>query len=677
MAVPVIRQISTFDAAKDYVVTIDWTGTISETRLVIYETKTNVLMYDASQTTTTGTHTIQANTLTNGGKYYMMAYITDAYGAESGSSVSTFFACFASPTFSMLGVPETISSQSLTVRASYTQTQGRELMSWQFYLYDSGQKLLSYSNAIHSGDMSYTYKGLENHTSYYVECKGTTVDNMQISTGKYPVTVSIENDGNYVLLEAENEPLRGRVKYTAKVINILPCTEGVELDDGYADARTTELAYCNGFEINGDFLLKTRLIGGQNRSNNTPLVIISDADYDDSINISMVKNANGFTSFVLTVTVDGVSSIGNTDYYDIPNLASTMMALARIGNAYSLYLIDLSVYEIGGELATEATELIHTEAGDQIATCVVDYIDAPIVTVTASGAPAYTYLSVNNAEYDYLYVTRNAEENPVVPPPSNWDNDTILYANYDNSLSASNLDFVAENIDYILIKRRDAEDDSKWITIYVKPINESGDLSFVGYDYNVAAQKSYYYALVPISDGSVENSYFIINRPVDVMFDGVFISEIDAVYGTMVNTICDVTRNAPSAIAELINNKYGKYTSNTIANYDTGTCTGDFVRMEDECTSSGTYFEILGGYPYRKEFVDFLTDRKPKILKYETGAIWLVNIIGAPTNSASNQYLPDVRTLSFEWAETGDYMSEKDLYYAGLSDVPPEWWSNN
>ncbi len=77
--------------------------------------------------------------------------------------------------------------------------------------------------------------------------------------------------------------------------------------------------------------------------------------------------------------------------------------------------------------------------------------------------------------------------------------------------------------------------------------------------------------------------------------------------------------------------------------------------------------------PYQRELVDILSDRKPKLLKNMDGRIWLVKIETPINDTAESTY--NNRKITFTWTEIGDYKSEEDMYYSGLSDVTEEFWN--
>lgn len=114
----------------------------------------------------------------------------------------------------------------------------------------------------------------------------------------------------------------------------------------------------------------------------------------------------------------------------------------------------------------------------------------------------------------------------------------------------------------------------------------------------------------------------------------------------------------------------------TNANYDTGTCRGSFVPVaeDDECKLAYDSKFDYQRIKHQKEFMDFISDGIPKILKLPDGRMWIIQVTPNPTDTANQVY--NNREISFSWVEVGDVNSEEDLYYLGLSEVSSEWWNN-
>ena len=117
---------------------------------------------------------------------------------------------------------------------------------------------------------------------------------------------------------------------------------------------------------------------------------------------------------------------------------------------------------------------------------------------------------------------------------------------------------------------------------------------------------------------------------------------------------------------------------NGLANYDTGECSGNFVPVEEDNKCIQPDFSKDGDYArvqYQKKVMDFIAKNCPGILKMPDGRTWIIQVTPSPSDSAQDTY--NNRNISFSWVEIGDVNSEADLYYLGMSDVSPEWWSKS
>ena len=291
--------------------------------------------------------------------------------------------------------------------------------------------------------------------------------------------------------------------------------------------------------------------------------------------------------------------------------------------------------------------------------------------LTPTAVNGINYIELKNGIYDDLYLTKATGFALDSKITAGWDFDTILWAKFNNNTNAGNVDWSVDTVSHLLLKRR-LINDFKWNTLAVKEIHDMDDFVIYHNDYRNASGAVYEYAVVPVLYGT-EGLYS--SCTVDSKFDQLFIIEDEMVYGTeFTDNFCDTTRNIPSSTVELLNSKYPVFIKNTIANYDTGTCKGEFVPLdEDECTADfspeGDYKRIRA----QKETMDMISDGIPKILKLSDGRIWLIQTTPNPADTADQTY--NNRYITFSWVEIGDIDSEEDLYYLGLSDVTEEWWN--
>lgn len=292
--------------------------------------------------------------------------------------------------------------------------------------------------------------------------------------------------------------------------------------------------------------------------------------------------------------------------------------------------------------------------------------------LTPTGIENINYVELKNGIYDDLYITKTTDFEMSKECPKQWDFDTVLWAEFNGNTNAGNIDWNLENTSHIILKCRN-EGDFKWKTIAVKEVRSLNDFAINYPDYLIASGQTVEYAIVNVLYGS-EGNY--ATTKITPKFTKMFLIEDGIVWGTdITNGYCNTTRNTPSSAVELLNSKYPIFVRNTMANYNTGTCTGSFVPLDEESCE----FAYAGQcdyqrIKYQKDFMDFICDGVPKILKMPDGRMWIVQVSSSPTDSAKQNY--NDREISFSWVEIGDADSEEDLYYLGLSDVSPEWWNS-
>lgn len=278
-----------------------------------------------------------------------------------------------------------------------------------------------------------------------------------------------------------------------------------------------------------------------------------------------------------------------------------------------------------------------------------------------------TYVELKNGIYDDLYATSVVDDEPSDECPSNWDFDTILHAQFNDTTNAGNMDWNLSTVSHLLIKRKKV-DEFDWMTLYVKEVNAVEDFEIEGVDRTNEAKTEYLYACVPSLYG-LEGTYSTAEVYSD--FNSIYIVENDGMWGTQITDgYLDTTRNFPNSTVVTIHNKYPTDINTCVANYDTGTCEGMWVSVSEE--NCELQMEDSDRVSYQRTIIDVLSDRKPKLLKHFDGRIYLVKIEDRITDSADMSY--NIRKIGFSWTEIGDHLSSEDMYYAGLSDVTEEWW---
>lgn len=292
--------------------------------------------------------------------------------------------------------------------------------------------------------------------------------------------------------------------------------------------------------------------------------------------------------------------------------------------------------------------------------------------ITPTGIENINYVELKNGIYDDLYITKATDFELSNECPKEWDFDTVLWAKFNGNTNAGNIDWDLDAVSHIILKSR-SEGSFQWKTIAVKEVTTIDDYVINYPDYFTASGETVEYAIVPILYGS-EGNY--ASTKATLRFNKMFLVEGTTVWGTEITDgYCDTTRNIPSSTVELLNSRYPIFIRNTIANYDTGNCKGSFVPLLDEegCELAYDSEHDYQRIKYQREFIDFICDSIPKILKLPDGRLWIIQVTPNPTDTANQDY--NDREISWSWVEVRDVNSEEDLYYLGLSDVTEEWWN--
>lgn len=281
-------------------------------------------------------------------------------------------------------------------------------------------------------------------------------------------------------------------------------------------------------------------------------------------------------------------------------------------------------------------------------------------------------IELSNVQSDVLAVTGDVDHEMTQDINMEWDFKTVLIADFNHDTLAGNVKWALDTLSHVAIKRR-IVGDHKWITIAIKEVTDVNDLNISGTDITCESLE-YEYAVVPILNG-IDGDYSGVK--VDVTNEDLVVIDSTGIYHTPITDgYCDVTDVHPNQVLELMRQTYPAIVRNTIANYETISVTGNFVPVDYLCDDPDQIFDndrlrVL----YNREVKRFLTNGRMKILKNVDGQCWLCYVTTPPSDTADSAY--NIRKLSFGCTETGDLKKEDDLYYAGLLDVPEEFWSSS
>ena len=271
-----------------------------------------------------------------------------------------------------------------------------------------------------------------------------------------------------------------------------------------------------------------------------------------------------------------------------------------------------------------------------------------------------TFTKVQNGIFDHFNVSRDISFDYSSIIPTDWDVNTLMNASFAGNASAGNVSQVATGVTSIRVKRR-IKGTFDWITIREIPVSKPEDLSFVITDNLNAYNVEYEYAYVPMME-DVEGNYIV--ESILSKFEGVFICGIDTVFKFYAGVEYD-TNDAIQQVGvfQPFNRKYPIVVSNSIMQYQTGSIGGWVLPEDYEDTHVFDRSKIV---KEKEVLLNFLMNKKPKILKDMNGNNWLVYFTGNPTVTYDNNYGQGMLKVAAKWTEVGDPNDKTDLYENGL-----------
>ena len=274
-----------------------------------------------------------------------------------------------------------------------------------------------------------------------------------------------------------------------------------------------------------------------------------------------------------------------------------------------------------------------------------------------------TSTMLSNGVIDHWNVTRDVTSTYSSDIPTAWDFLTIMDCDFKDNIGAGNIDVSVSQLQSIRVKRRE-KGSFDWLTLFEIPINSAEDMKFsVNDTFNVNG-KTYEYALVPVMGGAEGNYVFseIVSK-----FDGVFICDQETIYRFYANVGYNtINTQQLTGIFEPLGSKYPIVVANALTNYQTGTFQGSL--LPNEFYTNGI-IDRANIVKYRNTILDFLTNKRAKILKDWNGNCWLMIVTDAIASDYADDYGMGLVDVSFNWTEQSSPNNQKDLYNSGIIGV--------
>ena len=285
--------------------------------------------------------------------------------------------------------------------------------------------------------------------------------------------------------------------------------------------------------------------------------------------------------------------------------------------------------------------------------------DGNAIDPTPTNLNPITQSKLQNAIFENFTISKDTNDDSEIIP-TEWMTNMILNAGFNGNLSAGSLQDVAAGMTGYRIKRRELGE-FDWITIAEEQLTVTDDVSFVVNDYLAKSLTEYEYAFVPMI-GNTEGQYII--KSVLSKFNDVFVADADNIYKFDADVQFDNTQtNQKMGIYEPFGKKYPVVINNGITSYQTGAMTG--MILNDDYDSSKP-IDRKAIVAKRKLLIDFLNNRRPKIIKDWNSNIWLIMVTNNPGISYAQGSGMGLGNVTFGWTEVGDVDNKDDLYANGM-----------
>lgn len=268
---------------------------------------------------------------------------------------------------------------------------------------------------------------------------------------------------------------------------------------------------------------------------------------------------------------------------------------------------------------------------------------------------SFEYIELRNGIFDEWKI--DSELVLFTPEQKAWDYDTMLLATFNNTLEAGNVSNEGREIESLRFKRR-SKNRLKWTTF--AELNYSTHQTHYGvYDRLVQGQEEYEYCVVPVSQG-IEGRETIQDVVCD--FDGLWLVDNDMGYKLTYDlNYGGITYKQQTSILETLEHQYPFFMTNSIS-YKQGSITSKVVTTKSADTMIVDFYSER---QLREKIFEFMSDRKPKILKDYLGRYYLVVLSGV-RETPDSRFGGGLVDISFDWMEIGDANNTKDLEDMGL-----------
>lgn len=242
------------------------------------------------------------------------------------------------------------------------------------------------------------------------------------------------------------------------------------------------------------------------------------------------------------------------------------------------------------------------------------------------------YMEIYSGLIDEIYIDENIDSVFSENKPTLWGFSTVLHAKFNEDLEAGSVAAGGFTIDKIKIQKREI-DEFSWSDVTELVYNPDDKLLYEQFDPIVANNFIYQYSLLPVAAEVLGNR--VLSNNIEVDFEGVFLSDKTNNYHLLYDaTVNDITHISPSVKFEPLNAQYPivSYSSLDYAEWEIN---ATFISATSKNNADGA-INIRAENKGRKQLLDFLKNKKPKIYRDMHGNLKLVTVVDNPSETLNS-----------------------------------------
>ena len=686
LVTPIINEIAAFDATQGAVITFSANGgsqvvkneiKIATDVIIDYEL-VEYIFYQDITTSYAFEHIIPPNAgegdeyyLRNGGYYKVAVRTYDIYNNVSEWSEYQPFYCYTTPTLSFDIISgQTIDEESFDVTLTYRQTEGEKIDYVIIQLYNNNNVLVDSSGNLYSTDeppidFVYGLLGLENHSQYYLNATGVTINGTIIKSDNIIFYTNYETVITDTKLVATLDNCNGYVNlHSSSIINLMGISNPIV--PTYIDNSMISLLGAAGMdsELYGKWV---KCEGAISTPNNFLLRMWF---YPARQPFKLLELNDNFNEHYLRITFNR----GTTEDFicirtDEGTIIDKGLGLHCNGNTKVFLWIDIvdDTWTVETEiLSTETTIINWNDSSDNIYYGVdVDMTWSgesfenytPQTNVYRAINFSYTNLKISNGIFDAIEMNKDTNTPYSTIIPAYDIENTIVGFNFNNSLFST-----APYYTKMLLKRRD-ENLLTWLTLSEIEIGDNIP-TFINFnDSFIPTGIEQTYALVIYSQNAPSEYYTTTTTP---QWGKYFLSDKNnrfiLNYSVLYN---NNSQNIQNGVLMPIGSAYPIVIQNAKGNYRSGSLQFKVLGYQYEIDKKLDRNSII---KETDDILNFLTNGMAKCLTDFNGNIFIFKVINSPQITYDANWGNGITTISFDWVEQTKYNDYEGMLSLGLFD---------